>query len=317
MAGYQLKRPVGRAVLADALAGLGLAIAIIVIGPTPALAASGENCWYETDPDTGEVKLICEDPGDGGENDPENDDNSGTGGSSTCTFQGNEIPCGGPEGSVWNGAGCYVGPPLPEQPEVGPNGEEIPSGGQYHVCYQAAGLEGPGRVWVSAGIQLIDPVSLANRAVASMDLDPIQIGIVPESGPDRVGLVGLPVWMWVESPSAQTIGPITASATEGSVSVSATASVYGIAWDMGDGTTVACMGESTPYADHYGKQDSPTCGHRYQKMSTDQPDGAYQVTATSRWIVEWTGGGQSGTIEFDLTTDPLPIRIGEAQVLTQ
>ena len=52
-------------------------------------------------------------------------------------------------------------------------------------------------------------------------------------------------------------------------------------------------------------------------MSTDQPDGAYQVTATSHWVVEWTGGGQSGTIEFDLTTDPLPIRIGEAQVLTQ
>jgi hypothetical protein len=52
-------------------------------------------------------------------------------------------------------------------------------------------------------------------------------------------------------------------------------------------------------------------------MSSDQPGGAYQVTATSHWVVEWTGGGQSGTIEFDLTTDPLPISIGEAQVLTQ
>ena len=60
-----------------------------------------------------------------------------------------------------------------------------------------------------------------------------------------------------------------------------------------------------------------SCGHRYEKMSTDQPDEAYQVTATSHWVVEWTGGGQSGTIEFDLTTDALPIRIGEAQVLTQ
>ena len=83
------------------------------------------------------------------------------------------------------------------------------------------------------------------------------------------------------------------------------------------GHDVRGVDERAPYADHYGKQDSPTCGHRYEKMSTDQPDGAYQVTATSHWVVEWTGGGQSGTIEFDLTTDALPIRIGEAQVLTQ
>ena len=143
------------------------------------------------------------------------------------------------------------------------------------------------------------------------------IGIVPESGPNRVGLVGLPVWMWVDSPTDDTFGPITASASEGPVWVSATASVSSIVWNMGDGTKVTCTGKGTPYADHYGKQDSPTCGHRYAKMSTDQPEGAYQVTAASHWVVEWTGGGQSGTIEFDLATEPLPIRIGEAQVLTQ
>lgn len=86
---------------------------------------------------------------------------------------------------------------------------------------------------------------------------------------------------------------------------------------MGDRTKVNCTGKRTPYADHFGKRASPTCGHRYAKMSSDRPDGAYQVTATSHWVVEWIGGGQSGTIEFDLTTDPLPIRVGEAHVLTQ
>ena len=189
--------------------------------------------------------------------------------------------------------------------------------GAWHICYWPPPGSSWDPVWIQNGEVTIDPVVLAQRAIASMDLDPIQIGIVPESGPNRVGLVGLPVWMWVDSPTDDTFGPITASASEGSVSVSATASVSSIVWDMGDGTTVTCTGEGTPYADHYGKQDSPTCGHRYEKMSTDQPDGAYQVTATSHWVVEWTGGGQSGTIEFDLTTDALPIRIGEAQVLTQ
>src|SRR3546814_13184194 len=107
---------------------------------------------------------------------------------------------------------------------------------------------------------------LAHRAIAAIDLDPIQSVIVPESGPNRVGLVGLPVWMGVDSPTDDTFGPITASASEGSVSVSATASVSSIVWDMGDGTKVDCTGKGTPYADHYGKQDSPTCGHRYAKI---------------------------------------------------
>lgn len=150
-----------------------------------------------------------------------------------------------------------------------------------------------------------------------MDLDPITIGIVPESGPDRVGLVGLPVWMWVENQAEDTWGPITRSASEGTVSVSATASVSEVVWNMGDGIKVTCAGLGTPYADHFGKQASPTCGHRYERVSTGELDDAYQVTATSHWVVQWTGGGQAGTMELNLTTPRLPIRVGEAQVLTQ
>ncbi|WP_341231738.1 hypothetical protein [Nocardioides salarius] len=189
--------------------------------------------------------------------------------------------------------------------------------GWWHVCYFPPPGSSWEYMWIETGEVGIDPVVLAQRAIASMNLDPIEIGIVPESGANRAGLVGLPVWMWVDQPTDVTFGPITASAAEGTVSVSATANVSSIVWNMGDGKKVNCTGKGTPYADHYGKQASPTCGHRYAKMSTDQPDGAYQVTATSHWVVEWTGGGQSGTIEFDLTTEPLPIRIGESQVLTQ
>jgi hypothetical protein len=307
-------------VLARALATIMAAAALVVIGATtPASAAGDENCWNETDPNTGEVKLVCENEGGGGGN-----GNTSGGGSSTCSYQGREIPCTGPEGSTWSSAyGCWIGAVWMPPTEPGQDGGAAPPPGQnpedgeWRICYFPPPGSSWEPIWVRTGEVAIDPAVLANRAIASMDLDPIQIGIVPESGPNRVGLVGLPVWMWVDSPTGDTFGPITASASEGSVSVSATASVSSIVWDMGDGTKVNCTGKGTPYADHYGKQDSPTCGHRYAKMSTDQPDGAYQVTATSHWVVEWTGGGQSGTIEFDLTTDPLPIRIGEAQVLTQ
>ena len=288
------------------LAMLGASLVIVVV------VAPSANAGCDVDEETGEVVCDDEDPGNGGggSNDP------GTGGSSTCTYAGNEIPCTGPGGSVWSSKyKCWIGERGPDD-LVPPEGQ-TKEDGWWHVCYFPPPGSSWEYMWIETGEVGIDPVVLAQRAIASMDLDPIKIGIVPESGANRAGLVGLPVWMWVDSPTDDTFGPITASASQGPVSVSATASVSSIVWDMGDGTRVTCTGKGTPYADHYGKQPSPTCGYRYAEMSSDQPDGAYQVTATSHWVVEWTGGGQSGTIEFDLTTDPLPIRIGEAQVLTQ
>ncbi|MBS2936958.1 hypothetical protein KDN32_04270 [Nocardioides sp. J2M5] len=298
-----------------ALALLGFTLAVAV--QSPAIAGS---CPDGSDPVPVEqcdaqgncsVQLTC--PGDDGGGGEEPGDG---GGSSTCTHNGETIPCQLPGVGTWNGE-CYVTPTQLEVQPPPPPGQSEDDGAWYYCIYPSGGGTYAGTAWVVDGTTFIDPVVLAQRAIASMDLDPISIGIVPESGADRAGLVGLPVWMWVDNPTDDTFGPITESASEGSVSVSATASVLSIVWNMGDGTKVSCTGKGTPYADHYGKQPSPTCGHRYAKMSSDQPDGAYQVTATSHWVVEWTGGGQSGTIEFDLTTDPLPIRIGEAQVLTQ
>jgi hypothetical protein len=216
----------------------------------------------------------------------------------------------------WNGQ-CYLTTTKLEEQPPPPAGKSLDDGAWYYCIYPSGGGTYAGTAWVEDGAAFVSPVVLARRAIVSMDVDPINIGIVPESGPDRMGLVGLPVWMWVDTPTEATFGPIAASASQGSVAVSATATVSTIARNMGDGTTVTCAGVGTAYADRFGMTDSPTCGHRYEKTSSNQPDGAYQVSATSHWVVAWTGGGQSGTIELDLTTDALPIRIGEAQVLTQ
>jgi hypothetical protein len=304
-----------------ALVMLLLTATFLSIGQAPAVAGSCPDgsdpvpVEQECDPLTGECRWIYECAGGGGGGDGD----TGMGGSSTCTYQGKEMPCTGPAGSVWSGGhGCYVGDvwdPGGEGP-IPPPGQTNEDGA-WHVCYWPPPGSSWDPVWIENGMATIDPVLLANRAIASMNLDPITIGIVPESGPNRVGLVGLPVWMWADNQTANTWGPITRSASQGPVSVTATATVSSVVWDMGDGTKVTCTGPGTPYADRYGKQDSPTCGYRYEKTSSEQPDGAYQVTATSHWVVEWTGGGQSGTIELDLTTETLPIRVGDAQVLTQ
>ena len=60
-------------------------------------------------------------------------------------------------------------------------------------------------------------------AIENMHLRAIDIGIAPEPGPDSIGLVGMPVWMWAANPDEHTVGPITESASAGGITVTATA----------------------------------------------------------------------------------------------
>ena len=155
-----------------------------------------------------------------------------------------------------------------------------------------------------------DPATLAQQAVASMQLLAVRVGIVPEARVGSVGLVGMPNWMWVSAPDAQTFGPITRTASAGGWTVSATAQVASVSWYMGDGRVVTCAGPGTAYEASYGKASSPDCGHTYTRQ------GDYTVRATSHWVVTWSGIGQAGTISLDLT-QATDVTIGEAQVLTQ
>jgi hypothetical protein len=120
--------------------------------------------------------------------------------------------------------------------------------------------------------------------------------------------------MWT-TPTATTWGPNTASASAAGVTVTATASVERVEFDMGDGTVVTCTHMTDEYRTSLGAtKRSPSCGHVYQQTSAEQTNGAYAVTATSHWVADWSGGGQSGTITFELSTTE-QLRIGEMQVL--
>lgn len=153
-----------------------------------------------------------------------------------------------------------------------------------------------------------DPAELAQQAVATMQLQAAGIGIVPHDVPGSIGIIGLPTYMWVDDESPSTWGPITRTASSGPFSVTATGRVVQIDWDMGDGSVVMCRTPGTEYQDAFGDAPSPDCGHTY----TEQGD--YAVTATSYWVIEWVGLGQSGTIELDLA-ETTNIEMGELQVL--
>ena len=155
-----------------------------------------------------------------------------------------------------------------------------------------------------------DPRVLAQRAVAVMNLGAVRIGMVPEPKPGRVGLVGMPAWMWARQPDSRTWGPVTRTAKAAGYTVTATAKVIKVVWAMGDGSTVVCFTPGTPYEDRYMTKPSPDCGHTYVRQGT------HRVRATSYWRVDWSGIGQSGSIPLSFSDTAL-VTIGEAQVLTQ
>lgn len=313
-------------ILVCVVAGLGM------LGQSTAHA---DTRCQQTDPLTGECTLTVDVPGGGGggsgTGQPTGDNGPrDTGSGASCYWdpaasgasgKAGPVSCHSPYGSWNNSYGCYLEPADPPPPAGDPawKGHE-PGDGAVYNCYQPqttlliqiwSAAPPPGS---AAGPS---PREVAQMAVEKLNLKAIEIGITPETGPDRVGLVGMPVWLWARSPDSRTYGPATASASAGGITVTATARVHEITWDMGDGTTVECRTAGTPYEASFGKKASPDCGHVYRLSSARESGGTYTVTATSAWVITWQGAGQTGTIRLDGLSRTVEIAVGEAQVLVR
>ena len=144
-----------------------------------------------------------------------------------------------------------------------------------------------------------EPVVLARVAVERMDLHAPEIGLWPhplEELPDGYNYVGWNNWMWIKNPNPNTWGPITKTVTQSGYSITATAAVTHLTWEMGNGDTKTC-GKGVEHPEHNTRNEkSPGCGYVYHQT------GNYTITATAHWAIVWTGLGQQGTIEMDLTT---------------
>lgn len=226
-----------------------------------------------------------------------------------------EIPCESKSGYWSESMLCYVRPAAVRYEPDNPVWEGHHPEGAVYTCLNPFVIGTPAYDFWSASPPAgpaapPDPRVLAERAVASMQLKAITVGIVPEPRPGSIGLVGVPNWMWVQDPAPDTWGPVTRSASAGGYTVTATARVARVDWDMGDGQVITCDGPGTAYRDSYGLRPSPMCGHTYTRQ------GRYTVRAVSHWVIEWSGIGQSGTIAMDLARSA-PVTIGEAQVLRQ
>ncbi|MGI5144374.1 ATP/GTP-binding protein [Streptomyces sp. CA-106110] len=231
-----------------------------------------------------------------------------------------DVPCEDAELGSFSGS-CYYKKADP-QPAVGDpawQGHQPGDGAIYQrSCpfgVPGNGVLAEGDVWMAQPptAAAVDPAQLAQQAVDEMKLAGPDI-----ASPRAAGqyIVGVPMWMLVDQ-SPTTYGPNSATATAGGVTVTATAKVSKIVWKMGDGSIVTCHGPGNPYSAVYGRQESPACGHTYTASSASQPSGAYTVTATSTWTVDWQvagGGGETGRL-LESRQSQMQVAIGELQVV--
>lgn len=262
-----------------------------------------------------------------------------TPGPATCARDKKTVPCSNKYGAFSASGDCIGYVRLAPAQDAPPLAQLDGSGAWYNCTLDCVALQNligqlcPGGVgtlyfWSTPppGVDQYTPAQAAASLARSFRLTPITIGMAPASKvhdddppgtqPYRRTWVGIPVWLWVANPTPLTYGPYAQTATLGGVTVTARATVTQVVWTSGAGDDVTC-GAGTPFdpsawADQ-AAEDSPTCGLRFQRTSTEEPDGGWSVTATSHWTVSWTGGGQTGTIQLTNLTATTPVRVGELQ----
>lgn len=222
---------------------------------------------------------------------------SGGSGSRRCFRGGVEVACESEYGS-WNDGEQWWCKRVVDPPPRSDPAWQGRSGGRLELCTSGRrpGAGGYVSMWVWRPDGVVDPEVVARRLFARIRFEAIDMGLFPY-GDDPPMVVKLPVWMWVDEPSREQWGPVSVSVSEGGVSVSLTARVRHVVWDMGNGDRVTCgLGSVFPegWSVSVGGPWSGSCGYVYRR------DGCYVVRALSVWDVYWSGGGRSGVIPLRL-----------------
>lgn len=274
--------------------------------------------YYQCTPDGSYCWIVAETPGSPGGGGNGNGGNGGDsgGGPVSCEWQGQQYPCTQDGWGYFNESdGCYYIVESPPPPADDPAWEgHAPGDGNVYRQRCQGSLMGF-LVWRATPPPgqpgTITPEELAARAIRALPMGKPQIGIAPRS--NGAGLVGLPVWMWVEE-NPTSWGPVERTASVPGLAVTAKAVVTRAHWSMGDGGSKVCTSPGKPYKPSYGMATSPNCGYRYAKPSTP---GNHTVTVTTTWSINWSvvGGGATGTasVTRQATTT---VRIEELQVVT-
>ena len=172
-----------------------------------------------------------------------------------------------------------------------------------HWVYPSCTGEGyvnPMRImWIYDGkTPASSPPALAMQAVSRLQLP----AAVADTSPQASSLtVNVPTWLWID---AATWHVLTATATAGPVSATATATPYEVLWELGDGSRITCHGPGTRWSASAAANDPSGCSYTYSQSSANQPEETYTITTTVYWHVTWTSKGAPGGGDLGLIPGP-------------
>ena len=181
----------------------------------------------------------------------------------------------------------------------------------FPVCAGPGVIDPMPPFWVTGAVPAaetvqVDPVVVAQEAAKQLGFGSPTIEMAPPDGSPQ--LVGVASWLWLAPGAWQ---PLTASASAGPVTTTATATPSKVVWDMGDGTSVTCDGPGTPYSSV--EPDATTdCSYTWPQA------GAFTVTATVYWNVTWTAQGAPGGGNLGVQAGPpaqVPVTVTESQAI--
>ena len=265
------------------------------------------------------------------------------GGGGTCADSGNTVVCGaGAGGQSGGGTGTPGGgsstsgggSTQPQCPDFVPYSVAFPGGGDGGPPPPGATVPGGWYVdlcamgsvqGMSTGVQWFatgqvpgtpppDPATVGAQAASELRLP----GPSLAESPTGRGYVNLAEWLWIGSsiwhPFTTTAQACTAG---GCTTAMATATPAYVTWSTGDGATLTCNGPGAVYNPALPANSQTTaCSHTYTQTSAGQPapdgnpaDGAFTVTATVTWTVQWSGP--------DGSAGPLPSLTTQAQTSLQ
>ncbi|MGI5353019.1 hypothetical protein ACQEU8_33295 [Streptomyces sp. CA-250714] len=157
----------------------------------------------------------------------------------------------------------------------------------------------------------VSAAEVAQDAVEQLRLPRPVIRTSPDE--DFTQVVHVPTWMWVGASSWESVSE---TASVDGVTVTATARPRKAVWSMGDGASVVCRGQGTPYAARFGAESSsPDCGHTYRRASLSEPGGKYRVKVRVTWDVSWHGAGESGVVPGMAMTAERSLSVDEVQAV--
>ena len=168
----------------------------------------------------------------------------------------------------------------------------------------------------------VDPAVLAQEAYRRIPIDPPGMRLGPD--PERVAAKYW-TYFWTDNPA-----PAAVTVTAGTVSVTAQARLLSVTWSPGapiaadqldvPAASFTCEGNYVPPADVNISLDPVpgACAFRYMVRSTGERtggSGAWTVTATALWAIDWTTtsgpeAGRTGSITAPAVSASMPVSVG-------